>query len=73
MNAEIHTSSEKKNQLANRMLISTNMHLLKGHKKISEQFVSHLIVCVVSIVQIQLDREDKQSLDNCSQICMSSF
>ena len=65
---EIHTSSAKKNQLANRMLISTNMHLLKGHNKITEPFVSHLTVSIV-----QLDREDKQSLDNCSQICMTSF
>ena len=42
MNAEIHTSSAKKNQLANRMLISTyvNLHLLKGHNKITEGFAS---------------------------------
>ena len=59
MNSEIHTVLQialQKNQLANRMLISTNMHLLKGHNKITEQSVSHLTVCVVSIVQIQRDR-----------------
>ena len=40
--------TSKKNQLANKMLISTNMHLLKGQNKITEQFVSHLTVGAVS-------------------------
>ena len=48
MNSEIHTVLQialQKNQLANRMLISTNMHLLKGHNKITEPFDS---VCSVN-------------------------
>ena len=45
MNAEIHTSDAKKNQLSNRTLkklvsqFFLKLHLLKGHYKITEEFL----------------------------------
>ena len=44
------------------------------HKSLCENaYESLLYAGVLSIVQIQLDGEDKQIFDFCSQICMNSF